>query len=59
MKSVYIRSYSRPHFPAFGLHTDQNDSEHRNFLRSDNQDKSLIIMKKSIKTYVFAGMFSY
>ena len=26
VKSVRIRSYSGPHFPAFGLNTDQNNS---------------------------------
>ena len=27
VKNVRIRSYSSPYFPAFGLHTDQNNSE--------------------------------
>ena len=31
---VRIRSYSFPYFPAFGLNTDQNDSEFEHFLRS-------------------------
>ena len=31
VKSVHIRSYSGPYFPAFGL----NNSEYRHFLRSD------------------------
>ena len=31
---VRIRSYSVPYFPAFGLNTDQNDSEFEHFLRS-------------------------
>ena len=30
MKSVSVRSYSVPHFPAFGL----NNSKYENFLRS-------------------------
>ena len=44
VKSVRIRSYSGPHFPAFGLNTqysvrmrenaDQNNSEYRHCLRS-------------------------
>ena len=34
-KSVSIRSYSGPHFPAFRLNTDQNNSEYGHFLRSD------------------------
>ena len=32
MKSVRFRSYSGPHFPAFGLNTDQNNSENEHFL---------------------------
>ena len=35
MKSVRIWSYSGPCFPAFGLNTDQNNSEYGHFLRSD------------------------
>ena len=35
LKSVCIRSYSDPHFPAFGLNTDQNNSENGHFLRID------------------------
>ena len=34
VKSVRIRSYSGPYSPAFGLNTDQNNSEYRHFLRS-------------------------
>ena len=44
VKSVLIRSYSGPHFPAFGLNTvrmgenaDQNNSEYGHFLRSADQ----------------------
>ena len=44
VKSVHIRSYSGPHFPAFGLNTvrmqekaDQNNSEYGHFLRSADQ----------------------
>ena len=42
-KSVRIRNYSGPHFPAFGLntdsvrmreHADQNNSEYGHFLRN-------------------------
>ena len=35
VKHVRIRSYSGPHFPAFGLNTDQNNSEYGHFLRSE------------------------
>ena len=31
-ESVRIRSYSGPYFPAFGLNTDQNNSEYGHFL---------------------------
>ena len=34
VKSVRIRSYSSPYFPAFGLNTDQNNSEYGHFLHS-------------------------
>ena len=34
-KSVFIRIHSGPHFPAFGLNTDQNNSKNRHFLRSE------------------------
>ena len=43
VKSVRIRSYSNPHFPAFGLHTerygvhmDQNNSEYGHFLHRES-----------------------
>ena len=36
VKSVRIGSYSGPYFPAFGLNTDQDNSEYRHFLRSDS-----------------------
>ena len=35
VKSVRTRSYSSPYFPAFGLNTDQNNSECGQFLRSE------------------------
>ena len=35
VKSVRIRSYSGPHFPAFGMNTDQNNSKYEHFLRSE------------------------
>ena len=34
VKSVRVRSYSGPYFPAFGLNAEQNNSEHGHFLRS-------------------------
>ena len=34
VKSVRIRSYSGPYFPAFGLNTDQTNSEYGVFSRS-------------------------
>ena len=35
VKSVGIRSYSGSCFPAFGLNTDQNNSEYGHFSRDD------------------------
>ena len=35
VKSVRVRSYSGPYFPAFGLDTNQNNSEYGHFLRSE------------------------
>ena len=35
MKSVRIRGYSGPYFRAFGLNTDQNNSEYGHILRSE------------------------
>ena len=37
VKSVRIRSYSGPYFPAFGINTDQNNFEYEHFLHSDMQ----------------------
>ena len=41
VKSVRVWSYSGPHFPAFVLNTDQNNSEHGHFLRSGNVTETL------------------
>ena len=47
VKNVRIRSYSDPHFPAFRLNTrmrenaDQNNSEQRHFLRSEQERKMM------------------
>ena len=41
VKSVRIRSYSGPCFPAFGLNTDQNNSEFGHFLRRGNNQYKL------------------
>ena len=38
VKSVRIWSYSGPYLPAFGLNTDQNNSEFRQFLCSVSSD---------------------
>ena len=58
VKSVRIRSYSGPHFPAFGLNTerygisphsvrmrenaDQNNSEYGHFLCSENVSRFIV-----------------
>ena len=39
VKSVRIWSYSGPYFPAFGLNTDQNNSEYGHFSRSDSNNR--------------------
>ena len=52
VKSVRIRSYSGPYFPEFGLSTDQNNSEYRHFLCSDNlsvQSMFTLITSASLK----------
>ena len=48
MKSVRIRSYSGPYFPAFGLNTDQNNSEYGHFLDSvmENENCKLQFLLK-------------
>ena len=43
MKSVGSRSYSGPHFPSFGLSTDQNNSEYGHFLRSVTVRKKMTL----------------
>ena len=47
MKIVGIRSYSGPHFPSFGLSTDQNNSEYGPFLR--NTVVHHLILYKTLK----------
>ena len=37
VKSVRIRGYSGPYFPAFGLNMDQNNSEYGHFLCNEQQ----------------------
>ena len=41
VKSVRIWSYSSPYFSAFGLNTDQNNSEYGHFLRSGKEFHNL------------------
>ena len=40
VKCVRIRRYSGPYFLAFGLNTDQNNSEYRHFLHSGTHLKT-------------------
>ena len=44
VKSVHIRSCSGPYFPAFGLKTDQNNSEYGHFLRSADCSTNLCLV---------------
>ena len=67
VKSVRIRSYSSPHFPAFGLNTDQNNSEYGPFLRSElfgrilnaHVQYSLLFMCNSDYLLLFNPMFHF
>ena len=45
VKRVRIRSFSGPHFPAFGLHTDTKDSGYGRFSRSGVQGAVYIFMR--------------
>ena len=42
VKSVSIRSNSGPFLLAFGLNTDQNNSEHGHFLRSETTNNEIL-----------------
>ena len=44
VKSVGIRSYSGAYFPAFGLNTDQNNSEYGHFSRSAKVKKRVVLL---------------
>ena len=44
-ESVSIRSFSGPYFPAFGLNTDQKNSEYGHFPRSECYLKFRILKK--------------
>ena len=46
VKSVLIRSFSGPYFPAFGLNTDQKNSEYGHFSRSGYMALSQFFQKK-------------
>ena len=48
MKSVHIRSYSGLYFPAFGLNSDQNNSEYGHFLRSVYHNKQTLQPLKEV-----------
>ena len=43
VKSIRIRRFSGPHFPAFGLNMDQENSDYRHFSYSDIQTVYLIL----------------
>ena len=42
-KSVRIRSYSGPYFPAFGMNTDRNNSEYGHLLHSEKKQSMSLI----------------
>ena len=55
VKNIRIRSYSSPHFPAFGLNTEeQNNSEYEHFLRSVelNKHKRSFFPERQAKTRI-------
>ena len=52
VKSVRIRSYSGPYFPAFGLNTDQNNCEHGHFLRSANKGSDSVRSRLYVSNYL-------
>ena len=45
IKGVRIRSFSGPYFPAFGLTTDQKNSEYEHFVRSGDIFRYLLEVK--------------
>ena len=47
VKSVRIWSFSSPHFPAFGLNTDQKNSECGHFLRHDEHEFNNLLKEKT------------
>ena len=51
VKSVRIRSYSRPYLSAFGLNMDQNNSKYGHFSSSEKLGK--IHRKISVSEYLF------
>ena len=51
VKSVRIRSFSGPYFPAFGLHTDQKNSEYRHFSHSEHAYSIVSQLKYLKKSY--------
>ena len=58
VKSVRIRSYSGPHFPAFRLNTDQNNSEYGHFLRSDTHQVYFKFTRKTSLHITFTKKFT-
>ena len=53
VKSVRIRSFSDPYFPAFRLNTDQKTSEYESVSRSGNN------LFKTFNTFNLLNVFSY
>ena len=66
VKSVRIRNFPGPYFPAFGLNTDQKNSEYGHFSRIVSFDKKLhclafslsSILKKAALNLMFANIFN-
>ena len=49
LKSVRIRSFSGPYFPAFGLNTDQKNCKYGHFSHSDLSDFALFCKIKFLQ----------
>ena len=50
MKSVPIRNFSGPHFPAFGMNMDQKNSEYRHFSRKNSELQIQALLQIQIQT---------
>ena len=59
MKRVHIRSYSGLYFPAFGLNTDQNNSEYGDVLGSKAFCKRFLEKEPSANRIILKNVNKY